>query len=137
MLKKAYLIKNIYKFVLFLILIPSVSLSDWVKLNYQYPGTNNSHFYSNESIEYLENNIVRFYNASNYDFPIADIIHSSMHKVEIDCNKGISRYGSYINYTDYNLKGDAIMSSEKIDDWTKIYFDGEGSVMSELSNILC
>ena len=131
------MIKNIYKFLLFLILIPSVSLSDWVKLNYQFQGAYNSYYYWNEDIEYLENNIVRFYNASNYDFPIADIIHSAMHKVEIDCNKGISRYVSYINYTDYNLKGDIFSSSEEIDDWTKIYFDGEGSVMSELSNILC
>ena len=130
------MIKNIYKLALFLILIPSVSLSDWVKLNYQYPGTNNSHFYWNESIEYLENDIVRLYTASNYDpYAILEIILSTQDKVEIDCQKGFSRSLSSINYSDYNLKGDAIMSSEKIGDWIKINFDG--SVMSELSNILC
>ena len=138
-MKKAYLIKNIYKFVLFLILIPSVSLSDWIKLNYQFLGQEayGSFYYWNKDIEYLENDIVRFYTATNYNqFPIADIIYSAMDKVEIDCNKGLSRKLSYINYTDYNLKGDIFSSSEEIDVWTKINFD-DGSVMSEISDILC
>ena len=137
-MKKAYLIKNIYKFVLFLILIPSVSLSDWAKLNYQFPGTNDSHFYWNKDIEYKEKDIVRFYIASNYDpYPIVGIIHSSMKNEEIDCRNSLSRNLSYINYSDYNLKGDIISTAEEIDEWIKINHEGDGSLMSELSNILC
>ena len=131
------MIKNIYKFVLFLILIPGVSLSDWIKLNYQFLGAYNSYYYWNVDIEYLENEIVRFYTFTNYDFPIADIIYSAMYKHEIDCDKGLSRNLSYINYTEYNAKGDIFSSSEEIDNWTKINFDGDGSVMSELTDILC
>lgn len=135
-MKKVYLNKNIFKFAIFLILIPGVGLSDWVKLNYKFSGTNDSHFYWNKEIEYKEKDIIRFYIASNYDpYPIAGIVYSSIEYVEIDCDKGLSRKISYINYSDYNLKGDIIMSSEVIDDWIKINFDG--SVLSELSDILC
>tara|TARA_E500000178_G_C16889591_1_gene692925 strand:+ start:577 stop:981 length:405 start_codon:yes stop_codon:yes gene_type:complete len=133
---RAYLIKNIYKFVIFLILIPGISFSEWVKINYKFSGTNDSHFYWNKDLEYIEKDIVRFYKASNYDpYPIAGMVYSSMANVEIDCVKGLSRELSYINYSDYNLKGDIIMSSQEIDNWIKINFDG--SVMSEMSDILC
>ena len=132
------MIKNFYKFALFLLLIPGVSFSEWVKLNYKFSGTNDSHFYWNKDLEYIEKDIVRFYKASNYDpYPIAGIVYSSMTNVEIDCDKGLSRELGDINYTEYNLKGDIFSISEEADDWIKINFDGDGSVMGEIFDILC